>query len=66
MPEGTILIVMTSNGKLGNTGNDTGFHFEEMTTPYYAFTDAGFSVELASIQGGRPPHDPGSLNEHGF
>ncbi|HEY7773369.1 MAG TPA: type 1 glutamine amidotransferase domain-containing protein [Marinagarivorans sp.] len=58
----TILIVMTSHGELGNTGKATGFHYEEMTTPYYLFKDAGFDVLLASIAGGQPPFDPSSLN----
>lgn len=57
----TILIVMTSHGQLGDTGKATGFHYEEMTTPYYVFKDAGFDVLLASIAGGQPPHDPSSL-----
>lgn len=58
-----ILIVLTSNGALGDTGDKTGFHWVEMTDPYYAFRDAGFEVQLASVQGGRPPHDPSSLDE---
>lgn len=58
-----ILIVMTSNDMLGDTGNKTGFHWVEMTDPYWAFRDAGYQVDLASIRGGRPPEDPGSLAE---
>jgi putative intracellular protease/amidase len=57
-----VLIVLTSHGTLGNTGKPTGFYFEEMATPYYVFEDAGHSVELASIAGGKPPHDPKSLD----
>jgi putative intracellular protease/amidase len=57
-----VLIVLTSHGVLGNTGTPTGFYFEEMATPYYIFEDAGHSVELASIAGGKPPHDPKSLD----
>lgn len=59
-----ILFVLTSHAQLGDSGKFTGFHFEETTTPYYVFTDAGFDVELASIRGGRPPHDPGSLKDN--
>ncbi|BDG74417.1 type 1 glutamine amidotransferase domain-containing protein [Roseomonas fluvialis] len=55
-----ILIVLTSHRLLGQTGRATGFHFEELATPYWAFRDAGFAVEIASIQGGAAPVDPGS------
>jgi putative intracellular protease/amidase len=56
-----ILIVTTSNDLLGDTGAETGFHWVEMTDPYWAFRDAGYEVDLASIIGGRPPADPSSL-----
>lgn len=55
------LIVLTSYAKLGDTGRETGFHYEEFTTPFYALQDAGVTVDLASVQGGQPPYDPGSL-----
>lgn len=56
-----ILFITTSWSQLGDTGEKTGFHFEELSTPYYEFRDAGFDVEIASIKGGQPPHDPSSL-----
>ncbi len=56
-----ILIVLTSHGVLGNTGKPTGLHYEELATPYYAFQEGRLRVDLASIRGGEPPHDPGSL-----
>lgn len=55
-----ILIVLTSHGKLGDTGKKTGFWLEELAAPYYVFKDAGAKVTLASPQGGRPPLDPKS------
>lgn len=61
----TVLIVVTSHSDLGSTGNPTGFYFEEMATPYWAFRDAGYAVEIASVQGGNPPHDPASLKKEG-
>jgi len=57
-----ILIVTTSHGAIGDTGRSTGLYFEELATPYYAFLDAGFQVEIASIAGGTPPIDPTSLD----
>lgn len=58
-----ILIVLTSHKQMGDSGKPTGFHYEEMTTPYFAFKEAGYEVVLASIAGGEPPHDPNSLKD---
>ncbi len=55
-----ILIVLTSHTELGNTGEKTGFWVEEFAAPYYAFTDAGIKVSIASTLGGQPPIDPKS------
>ena len=55
-----ILMVLTSHDQLGNTGRKTGFWLEELAAPYYAFTDAGAKVTLASPKGGQPPIDPKS------
>ena len=55
-----ILMVVTSHDRLGNTGEKTGFWLEEFTAPYYAFTDDGVDVTVASPQGGQPPIDPKS------
>jgi len=55
-----ILFVLTSNDKLGDTGNKTGFWIEEFSSPYYILKDAGFVVDLASPKGGKPPIDPNS------
>ncbi|MBS6035218.1 MULTISPECIES: type 1 glutamine amidotransferase domain-containing protein [Pantoea] len=55
-----ILMVLTSHDELGNTGKKTGFWLEEFAAPYYAFTDAGVEVTLASPKGGQPPLDPKS------
>ncbi|MFC7518331.1 type 1 glutamine amidotransferase domain-containing protein [Herbaspirillum sp. GCM10030257] len=56
-----ILIVITSHNRLGNTGRRTGFHYEELATPFRRFHEAGFSIQIASLKGGLPPHDPSSL-----
>ncbi|MBB6251045.1 type 1 glutamine amidotransferase domain-containing protein [Nitrospirillum iridis] len=55
-----ILMVLTSHDQLGDTGAKTGFWLEELAAPYYAFTDAGAEVTLASPKGGQPPLDPKS------
>lgn len=55
-----ILMVLTSHGKLGDTGKKTGFWLEEFAAPYYIFHDAGAKITLASPHGGQPPLDPKS------
>ena len=55
-----VLMVLTSHSELGTTGEKTGFWVEEFAAPYYALTDAGIQVSLASPAGGQPPIDPKS------
>ncbi|HBG20245.1 MAG TPA: type 1 glutamine amidotransferase domain-containing protein [Desulfobulbaceae bacterium] len=55
-----ILMVLTSNGRLGNTGQKTGLWLEEFAAPYYVFKDNDMQVTLASPAGGQPPIDPKS------
>jgi putative intracellular protease/amidase len=56
-----ILVVTTSHGELGATGHRTGVWLEELATPYYALSDAGAGITLASIWGGSIPIDPRSI-----
>ncbi len=56
----TILLIATSAARMDN-GEPTGLWLEELTTPYYAFRDAGAEVTIASIAGGAIPVDPRSL-----
>lgn len=55
-----VLMVLTSHGELGNTGEKTGFWIEEFAAPYYVLLDAGAEMTLASPKGGQPPVDPKS------
>ena len=61
----SVLIVLTSNAELGETGKTTGFWAEEFSTPYYALRDAGLDVTVVSAEGGATTIDPGSLSERG-
>jgi putative intracellular protease/amidase len=62
MPAGArALIVTTSHATLGDTGRRTGVFSSELTGPYYAFDDAGMTVDVASIDGGKVPFDPMSF-----
>ncbi len=56
-----VLMIVTSNAKLGDSGKATGIWAEELAVPYYAFIDAGMNVELASPKGGAVPFDPASI-----
>jgi len=58
-----ILIVLTSHTELGNTGKKTGFWLPELTHPYYEFSNAGYSVDVASIEGGMAPIDSKAFEE---
>jgi putative intracellular protease/amidase len=55
------LIVTTSHDVLGDTGKPTGVFASEMTVPYYAFSDSGMTVDVASIKGGPIPIERSSL-----
>ena len=55
-----LLMIMTSNGTLGDSGRPTGVWAEEVCVPLKAFRDAGLIVSAASPLGGRPPIDPRS------
>lgn len=58
-----ILIVLTSHTELGNTGKKTGFWLPELTHPYYEFINAGYTVDIASIEGGMAPLDSKAFEE---
>lgn len=60
-----VLMIVTSNARMGDTGKITGIWAEELAVPYYAFIDAGIAVELASPKGGAVPFDPASLKPKG-
>lgn len=60
-----IIMIVTSQATMGENPRPTGVWFEELSTPYYAFVDAGAQVEIASITGGRIPIDPHSLEAEG-
>lgn len=60
-----VLIITTSNAVMGDSGKPTGIWAEELATPYYALTDAGIAVEIASPKGGPVPFDPASIKPRG-
>ncbi|MCJ2084748.1 type 1 glutamine amidotransferase domain-containing protein [Methylobacterium sp. E-005] len=60
-----ILMITTSATTLGAAGRPTGLWLEELAVPYYAFTEAGAAIRIASIAGGPVPVDPHSVKPRG-
>lgn len=54
-----ILMVVTSHDHITDD-KPTGLWFEEFATPYQTFNIQGYTVTVASPQGGRTPIDPSS------
>jgi putative intracellular protease/amidase len=52
-----VAIVLTNHAQLGDTGRTTGFYLSEATHPYAVFTDAGYTVDFVSPDGGFAPMD---------
>ena len=59
----TILFIITSQTVMAPTNDPTGVWLEEVTTPYYAFIDEGYNVEIATVAGGNVPIDPRSIGD---
>lgn len=59
----SVLFVLTSHADLGDTGQKTGTWLEELAAAYYVLVDAGYTVQLASVNGGAAPLDPASLDD---
>jgi putative intracellular protease/amidase len=51
------LLCITSHDRLGDTGQTSGYTVMEAADPWTVFTKAGWSVDFATIKGGRPPED---------
>ncbi len=55
------LIVVTSNDKLGISGERTGWYLSEVTHVYWPLINEGFTVDFASPLGGKAPLEKDSL-----
>ncbi len=58
-----ILFVVTSHGKLGNTGRQTGFYLAEVSHPHKVLTEKGFEIDFVSPKGGKAPMDGVDIND---
>ena len=50
-----VLIVLTSEDKLGITGSATGWYLPDLAIPYKSLIDAGFEMDAVSPKGGKAP-----------
>lgn len=57
------LIVLSSHDQLGDTGRATGYYLPEAAHPHKVFTQAGWTVDFVSPQGGTPPMDGVDLSD---
>jgi putative intracellular protease/amidase len=58
-----ILIVVTSNDRIGETGKKTGYHLGEVSHAWEVFTNAGYEVDFVSPLGGKAPADAVDLSD---
>lgn len=63
MAQTRILMVLTSNKRLGMYDGETGLWLPNFAAPFYAFEAAGMTAEVATIGGGAPAIDPASLDD---
>ncbi|MFP3989323.1 type 1 glutamine amidotransferase domain-containing protein [Streptomyces sp. E11-3] len=55
----TILFVLTSHGRLGNTGRPTGYYVSDLAHAAAVFRDAGYGMDFLSVRGGDAPREEG-------
>ena len=58
-----VLLVLTNTATIGDSDKPTGFFLSEASHPWAVFTEAGYTVTLASPKGGSAPIDPRSLKD---
>lgn len=50
-----ILFIVTSTNITGTGKHNSGYEFSEIADPYFEFINKGYTVDFASILGGKPP-----------
>lgn len=63
MNKGDILFLVNSRHTPGSSAKSGGFHLSEAAYPYKAITEAGFTVDFASPQGGIAPFEGVELDD---
>jgi putative intracellular protease/amidase len=59
----SVLMVLTSHDRLGDTARSTGWNLPEAAHPWKVFSDAGYKTSFVSPQGGRPSMDGVDLDD---
>jgi putative intracellular protease/amidase len=52
-----VLFIVTNAAEIGPNHRKTGYFFPEVAHPYHAFTQQGYTVDFATLQGGAAPYD---------
>jgi putative intracellular protease/amidase len=60
MSKPSVLFVLTSHNKLGDTGKPTGWYLPELAHPYHVLRNK-VNITVASPKGGEAPLDPASV-----
>jgi len=50
-----ILFIVTSTNVTGSGKHPAGYEFSEISEPYFEFINEGYTVDFASVLGGKPP-----------
>jgi putative intracellular protease/amidase len=59
----SVLMVLTSHDRLGDTGEPTGWYLPEAAHPWKVFTAAGYEVSFVSPDGGHPTMSGDDLSD---
>jgi len=58
-----ILFIVTNVAEIGPKHRKTGYFFPEVAHPYHEFTQQGYTVDFATLNGGIPPYDGYDAND---
>jgi putative intracellular protease/amidase len=58
-----VLFIVTSAAEIGPNHRKTGYFFPEVAHPYHEFTQQGYTVDFATLQGGAPAADGYDAND---
>ncbi|TGD77615.1 type 1 glutamine amidotransferase domain-containing protein [Hymenobacter wooponensis] len=58
-----VLFIVTSAAEISPNHRKTGYFFPEVAHPHHEFTQQGYTVDFATLQGGRPAADGYDAND---
>ena len=63
---GKVLMIASNPSVSKQTGWPIGVWYAELTHPYWVFSEAGYTVDIASLEGGELKFDGSSLSRLGW